>query len=53
LGEELSFTKIGGLGPTPGIVWIDVPGHVVDDRATVVKLEFEEPVRVYTGAGRG
>jgi alpha-L-fucosidase len=52
-GIELSQTKIGGLGETPGIVWIDVPADAVDENATVVKLEFDEPLRLYTGAGRG
>jgi alpha-L-fucosidase len=52
-GQELTHTKIGGLGETPGIVWIDVPENVVDEHATVLKLEFAEPMRIYTGTGRG
>jgi alpha-L-fucosidase len=52
-GPELRHEKIGGLGPTPGIVWIDVPTDALDENATVLKLEFDEPVRIYTGAGRG
>jgi alpha-L-fucosidase len=51
-GSALKHTKIGGLGETPGVVWIDIPAAEVDENATVVKLEFEEPVRIYTGAGR-
>jgi len=51
-GESLEHTKIGGLGETPGIVWINVPEHAVDACATVLKLEFEEPLRVYQGEGR-
>jgi alpha-L-fucosidase len=51
-GRELTSKKIGGLGETPGIVWIDVPEDVIDSNATVVKLEFDEPVRFYYGTGR-
>jgi alpha-L-fucosidase len=50
---ELKHTKIGGLGSTPGVVWIDVPEDAVDPTATVLKLEFDHPVELYTGAGRG
>ncbi len=52
-GHELSHRNIGGLGPTPGILWIDIPREVTDPNATVVKLEFDEPVDVYVGKGRG
>ncbi len=52
-GTELTHSKIGGLGETPGMVWINVPQDVVDDNATVVKVEFDEPMRIYTGVGRG
>ncbi len=49
---ELTHKKIGGLGHAPGIDWIDIPSGVVDPEATVVKLEFDEPLTYYTGAGR-
>lgn len=54
LGSNRTLTskKIGGLGHTPGIVWIDVPEDVIDENATVVKLSFDEPVQWYTGTGR-
>jgi len=51
-GTELTHTKIGGLGDTPGVVWIDIPENEVDPNATVVKVEFDEPMRVYAGKGR-
>ena len=51
-GAELKHTKIGGLGETPGIVWIDIPSEGLDYNASVVKLEFDEPVKIYQGAGR-
>lgn len=52
-GHELTFHKIGGLGETPGIDWIDVPEDILDPNATVLKLEFDEPADVYVGTGRG
>lgn len=52
-GVELTHRTIGGLGDTPGVLWIDVPESVLDPHATVVRLEFDEPVSVYSGAGRG
>lgn len=52
-GRELTHTKIGGLGETPGIEWIDVPEDVLDPNATVIKLEFDEPLKIYQGTGRG
>ncbi len=51
-GEELKHTKIGGLGETPGTVWIDVPEHVLDPNATVLKVELDGPLNYYHGAGR-
>jgi alpha-L-fucosidase len=54
VGENrtLEHQLIGGLGETPGIVWIDVPRDACDEDATVVRLDFEEPFRVYEGQGR-
>jgi alpha-L-fucosidase len=54
LGSDtpMPFKKIGGLGETPGIYWFDVPDGVSDPSATVFKLEFDEPAKLYTGAGR-
>ena len=49
---ELTHKTIGGLGDTPGILWIDIPEAAVDANATVVKLEFDHPVTIYSGAGR-
>ncbi|WP_025225784.1 alpha-L-fucosidase [Fimbriimonas ginsengisoli] len=52
-GRELKHTKIGGLGETPGIEWIDIPEEEIDPHATVVKLEFDEELKLYQGKGRG
>jgi alpha-L-fucosidase len=51
-GRELAHRKIGGLGDSPGIVWIDAPLDLTDPNATVLKVEFEEPLEFYTGSGR-
>lgn len=51
-GEELRAEMIGGLGETPGTLWIAAPQRA-DPQATVLKLEFENPVEPYVGKGRG
>lgn len=51
-GEALEASMIGGLGETPGILWIDGP-MATDPNATVLKLEFDDPVEPYVGRGRG
>lgn len=52
-GETLNALRIGGLGETPGILWIDVANVKPNPNATVLKLEFENPVELYLGKGRG
>lgn len=49
---ELAYNKIGGLGETPGTLWIDVPETELDPNATVIKIEFDQPMQYYHGAGR-
>lgn len=53
-GDVLTHQLIGGASwaEIPGVLWIDVPQQVVDPNATVVKLEFAEPIDLYTGKGR-
>ena len=51
-GAELTSKMIGGLGETPGILWIDAP-KAINENATVLKLEFDHPVEPYVGKGRG
>lgn len=52
-GEELTYKKIGGFGHIPGIYWIDFPREKVDPLATVLKVEFDEELEIYTGVGSG
>jgi alpha-L-fucosidase len=53
-GQELTHQKLGGASweGIPGVLWIDVPPEAVDPNATVVKLELDGPVDLYTGKGR-
>jgi len=52
-GGELSQKKIGGApwARLPGILYIDVPDSVLDPDTTVLKVELEGPLDLYTGAG--
>ncbi|MDR3692298.1 MAG: alpha-L-fucosidase [Fimbriimonas sp.] len=51
-GGELKYRNIGGLGETPGILWIDIPESIIDPNSTVVKLEFDGEIDIYQGKGR-
>lgn len=37
--------------PVPGLVYIDVPGTVLDPYVTVLQLKLDGPVRLYRGQG--
>ncbi len=52
-GGELSHKKIGGApwAKLPGILYIDVPDSLLDPEATVLKVELDGPLHLYTGAG--
>jgi alpha-L-fucosidase len=52
-GQELSHRKIGGASwaEIPGVLWIEVPEAVLDPNATVIKIELEGALDLYTGAG--
>jgi len=52
-GGELNQKKIGGApwARLPGILYIDVPDNVMDPDATVLKVELDGPLDLYTGAG--
>ena len=53
-GTELKHRKIGGADwdNIPGVLWVDVPEDEVDSNATVIALELERPLDLYTGTGR-
>lgn len=52
-GPETSHRKLGGApwAHLPGVLWIDVPESAVDPLATVIKVELEGPLDLYTGSG--
>jgi len=52
-GGELTQKKIGGApwAHLPGVLWIDIPESDLDPDATVIKVELEGPLDLYTGAG--
>ncbi len=51
--QELSHYKQGGFLDMPGIVWFNLPKDLVDDTCTVIKVEFDEELEIYTGSGGG
>jgi len=56
LGHEdsLPHRKVGGASwiNLPGVLWVDVPERLLDGEATVLKIELEGPLDLYTGAGQ-
>ncbi|MGB8354800.1 MAG: alpha-L-fucosidase [Chthoniobacteraceae bacterium] len=52
-GSDVKHRKAGGApwAGLPGVLWIDVPEDQLDPDATVIKVELEGPLDLYTGAG--
>jgi alpha-L-fucosidase len=52
-GAELKHKIVGKVSwsPIPGLVYIDVPGSVLDKYVTVLKLDLDGPVQLYRGKG--
>ncbi len=52
-GTELKSHKIGGAPwvDLPGVLWIEVPEDELDADATVLKIELEGALNLYTGSG--
>lgn len=52
-GQELTQQMIGGApwAELPGVLWIDVPESALDADATVLKVELDGPLNLYTGSG--
>ncbi|MEU8868589.1 alpha-L-fucosidase [Streptomyces umbrinus] len=52
-GAELGHHVTGGLDTVPGVTWIDAPTAAdLDEQATVIAVELEGELDLYTGAGR-
>ncbi len=52
-GEDLAFRKVGGAVwvNVPGVLWIMVPAAAHNPLATVLKIELEGELDLWTGAG--
>lgn len=52
-GSPLPNRILGGApwARLPGVLWIDVPDSVLDPDATVLRIELDSPLDLYTGAG--
>jgi alpha-L-fucosidase len=52
-GVELNYQSHGGAAwnKIPGVLWIDIPPEHTHPMGTVVKIEFEDPLDIYMGAG--
>ncbi len=51
--QELSHKVVGKISwsPVPGLVYIDVPQGVQDKYMTVLELQLDKPVKLYSGRG--
>jgi len=52
-GTDLSYRKIGGAAwmDIPGVLWIAVPENELDTNATVIKIELDGALDLYSGSG--
>lgn len=52
--KELSWNQYNDISwsKVPGVYYINVPDEVLDPEITVLALELEEPVKLYTGEGQ-
>ncbi len=52
--ESLKTKRVGGAdwADIPGMISVDIPHGLLDDKVTVVKLEFDEPVNLYREKGK-
>ena len=52
-GTTLTHRKIGGAEwmNLPGVLWIAVPEAELDRNATVLKIELDGPLSLYSGSG--
>ena len=52
-GASLPFRVNGGLNEKPGLLWINFTQEHVNKVCTVLKVEFDEPIRLYLGKSGG
>ncbi|MFJ8547083.1 alpha-L-fucosidase [Streptomyces sp. NPDC093586] len=52
-GTELGHRTDPGLGAVPGQTWIDAPADAdIDEHVTVLAVELDSPLALYSGRGR-
>jgi len=51
--HQLQHKVVGKISwsPVPGLIFIDVPKEQTDSTMTVIKVEFDEPIKLYRGKG--
>ncbi|MEW5846995.1 MAG: alpha-L-fucosidase [Bacteroidota bacterium] len=51
--HQLQYKIVGKISwsPVPGLIFIDVPKEHTDSTMTVIKVEFNEPIKLYRGKG--
>ena len=51
--HELLHKVVGKISwsPVPGLIFIDVPKELTDALMTVVRIDFDEPIKLYRGKG--
>ena len=54
-GNSLEYKLIGGAPwlNIPGVLWIDIPKTETDPVATVIRIELEGPLDLFTGFAEG
>ncbi|WP_067478712.1 alpha-L-fucosidase [Actinomadura hibisca] len=53
-GRELAHRTVGGFQEVPGVLYLDAPGEAdLDPYATVIAVELDGELDLYTGAGHG
>ncbi|MFC6355405.1 alpha-L-fucosidase [Luethyella okanaganae] len=50
--RQMRFRATPGIEDVPGMLYVDVPAGCSDTLTTVFKLEYDQPVDLYRGAGR-
>jgi len=52
-GTKIPHKVVGKISwsPVPGLVYIDVPGNVMDKYITVLKVKLDKPIKLYRGQG--
>jgi len=52
-GTSLTHKVVGKISwsPVPGLIYINIPENIVDQYVTVLKINLNEPIKLYRGQG--